>query len=145
VTTPARFDTAEPDEDARPFVITGWRGRPGHREKLEETFLARPDVSFGALLDELTAAETGDSSIFEAFRMGLVEENSSEDEEDERSEFDRFRDFVAAPDVYVSKDALLGALRWMTGEHGERPTGQSSGSRSTRRAGARGSAGRRRR
>lgn len=129
-----RWETPEDDEDSR------------ERVRVIETFTARRDVSYGLLLQEIEAADGGQGSLLAIFDRVLTDGDDTPPDEDGAlsKEAQRFRDFVGSEDVYVSQKALIAAARWIAGEQADRPTGSPSGSRSTRRAGGRGSAGKRR-
>ncbi len=147
---PVRFDTEEPGVEPIPFIVSGKRkgldpDDPGRT--VDGTFLARPDMSMGQLLVDMTAEGSTLQATMDFYESALVDENSNPDSpEDERTEFERFEDFIGDPDLYVSQKALNALAEWITekSDDGGRPTGRSGDSRATRRSAARGSSGKRR-
>ena len=111
------------------FEVGGWkrRGDGDDRVEVRETFLARRDVSYGLLLQNIEQAEGGTGSLLAIFDLVLDDpadlnqdggdddepEDAAEPEDGLTPEARRFREFVGSEDVYVSQKALIDAARWI--------------------------------
>jgi len=158
-----RFVSKDPATEPIPFEIVAVRvGSGGKTEQVSARFEGVPAMSFGVLLDDLVRSEGSISATYAFMERALVKDNTdpedetqARDDSDEllfeddgetpliRSEFDRFRAFVSDPELYIDETTFLNVGKWLSEQHAERPTEQPGDSRRTRRAGQRGSAGRR--
>ena len=152
---PLIFESPDAATEPVPFRLIGKRqvkdddGNLLRQEPVEQTFHAEPAVSYGVLLDDLVGDRGDDSDgTWQFFETCLVGRNShpepdDEDGPDDRTEFERFRDFVTDPDIYFHPDTIINVARRLTEQSTGRPTEQPGASRSTRRNAGRGSKGRR--
>jgi hypothetical protein len=142
------FESDEPDTAPKPFtlrVIDRTKAPNAKDRKVDGVFVARPDMSFGALLVDMVEDDSMVGTMA-FYQRALQEENSHpEDADDDRTEFERFKDFIGHPDYIVTDKLLRNMAEWLSEQNAEVPTVQRAGSRSTRRAnGQRGSTARRR-
>lgn len=141
------FEAEEPEENARPFrlvAIDKREAKGSAKRKVAAIFEARPDMSFGQLLVEMTEDKSGESTL-RFYERALVDDNSHPDgEDDDRTEFERFRDFIGDENLLVTDTQLRQLAERLSAGNAERPTLRQGGSRGTRRAnGQRGSTARR--
>lgn len=140
------FVARQPKTEPVPFAITALRIVDGGAHVEERaTFSATPALSFGRLLGELVDSDGDVDSALTFFEQALVRDNTCPDgEDDTRTEFERFRDFLTDPDLYIDKETVQDIAEWLSEQTAGRPTRPQSGSRSTPSSGQRGSAAKRR-
>jgi hypothetical protein len=133
------FEADEPGTAPKPFTLRAIdKTKPANAKdrKVDGVFWARPDMSFGALLVDMTEDDSM-ASTMAFYEKALVVENSHPDgDDDDRTEFERFRDFIGDPDLYVPDKLLRQMAEWLTEQNSERPTVRPDASRSTRRRNA---------
>jgi len=148
---PLVFESPDAATEPLPFTLIGKRqhrdddGKVVSQEPEAQEFHAEPAVSYGVLLDDLLGDRGSDSDgTWQFFETCLVKRNSHPDDDDEhgpddRTEFERFRDFVTDPELFFHPDTIIAVARRLTEQATGRPTELPGASRSTRRSAGRGS------